>query len=298
MLREVWLPKGFEFLAGLPEQQRRARLIVIVQAYIDDSGTKNDGPLMVLASMIGSAETWAHVSTAWERELNFRSGGRIAYFKEDEAVHLSGEFSHWRPEVRDAKVKRLARIVNRSDVFGAWYGLDLDAHRSAAQFAGKPMRDAKRHGGNQPYLLLLPTVLMAAALVAREKFPNAKRLELIIDEQNVFAQEMHAFYPGIRDTLGKALGGDVFDLMPSQLMFRDDKEFLPLQAADLMAGHIRRVALADQKCLRTDLSAIKCWPSSQVIDDKSMVAFAQAFTPAPLIGVKMPRPPRKTSKKG
>lgn len=270
---------------------------MILQAYIDDSGTKNDGPLMVLAAMIGPAEVWAKISDAWERELNFQAGGRIAYFKEDEAAHLNGEFRHWRAEARDAKVRRLSKIVNRTDLFGVWYGLDLDAHRSASKFS-RPLGDVKRHGGNQPYLLLLPTVLMAAAAVARDKFPEFKRMELIIDEQNVFSQDMNALYPGMRETLGKVAGKELADIMPAQLMFRDDKEFLPLQAADMMAGTIRRVCLNDPAGLRAvDLSAVKCWPGSQVINDKAMVKFAQGFTRQPLVGVREPRPARKTTKK-
>ena len=148
---------------------------MILQTYIDDSGTKNDGPLMVIAAIIGPAQVWAEVSDAWDRELRFSAGGRIAYFKEDEAVHLTGEFRHWREEARDTKVRRLSKIVNRPDLFGVWYGVDLDAHRAASKFAGKPYTDLKRHGGNQPYLMLMPTVMMAAAVAARDRVPSVKR---------------------------------------------------------------------------------------------------------------------------
>jgi Protein of unknown function (DUF3800) len=270
---------------------------VILQAYIDDSGTKNDGPLMVITAIIGPAQAWAEVSDAWDRELRFESGGRIAYFKEDEAVHLTGEFRHWREEARDRKVQRLAKIVNRPDLFAAWYGVDLDSHQSASRFAGKPYTDMKRHGGNQPYLLLMPTVMMAAAVAARDRVPNTQRLELILDEQNVFRQDINAMYRVMLEAVTMVPG--VKEIMPNQPWFRDDKEFLPLQAADLMAGTIRRMFLADPKRLLRgpELSAVKIWPNSKVLGGDDMFKFAQAHTKERLVSVQKPRLTRKGVKK-
>jgi hypothetical protein len=36
----VWLPEGFAFLSGLPTPARKRRLIVPIQAFVDDSGAK------------------------------------------------------------------------------------------------------------------------------------------------------------------------------------------------------------------------------------------------------------------
>jgi hypothetical protein len=269
---------------------------VILQAYIDDSGTKNQGPLMVVSAIIGPASVWAEVSDAWDKELRFPAEGRIAYFKEYEAVHLTGEFQHWREEARDRKVQRLSRIVNRSDLFGAWYAVDLDSHQSASKFAGKPYTDMKRHGGNQPYLLLMPTVMMAAAVAARDRVPNVQRLELILDEHNVFRQDIEATYKVMLETVSMVPG--VKEIMPPHPSFRDDKEFLPLQAADMMAGTIRRVHLGDPKGLRSvDLSAVKVWPNSKLLSGDDMLKFAQAHTHQKLVKGTAPRPVRKGTKK-
>ena len=120
---------------------------------------------------------------------------------------------------------------------------------------------------------------------------------MILDEQNVFRQDIYATYPIMVEQIAIA-GKDVRDVMPAQPFFRDDKEFLPLQAADLMAGTIRRACLGDPKGLRVvDLSAVKCWPSSRVLSDEDVLRFAQAHTRQPLVNVRRPRPARKVTKK-
>jgi hypothetical protein len=291
----VWLPKGFEFLSGLPERKRRKRPIVIFQAYIDDSGSKNDGPLMVIAAIVGPAEVWAAVSEAWERELRSNTPGRLAYFKEDEAHHLRGEFIHWRAEARDQKVQRLAKIIDRPELFVAWFGVDLDAHRGIAPFAGHPLKGVKRHGGNQPYLLLMPGVMMAAAAAALDKNPD-NRLELILDEHNVFKPDILDGYMDMLRAL-VIIDPDIQGKMPSHPGFRDDKEWLPLQAADLIAGGIRRIALGDKRHVIRTLTKIRVWPGSKVLGGQDMLRYAQAHTKKKLGTHRVPRPQRKAGKK-
>ena len=292
----VWLPKGFEFLAGLPERKRRKRPIVIFQAYVDDSGTKGDGPVMVIAAIVGAAEVWAEVSDAWDKELRSSATGRLAYFKEDEAHHLSGQFRHWRPEARDVKVKRFSNIVDRPDLFVVWYALDLDSHRAASKFAGKPFKDAKRHGGNQPYLLLMPTVIMAVATATRQRNPAHKRVELFLDEHNVFKADILNGYPDMLRAL-ETIDPAVRERMPSQPWFRDDSEFLPLQAADLIAGSVRRGSLGYEKRATGTMTKLRVWPGSKLLGGDEMLRFAQAHTRQKLVNVRIPRPKRKAGKR-
>ena len=43
--------------------------------------------------------------------------GRIAYFKMDEAINLYGEFQHWSEENRDAKIRQMANVIDREDLY-------------------------------------------------------------------------------------------------------------------------------------------------------------------------------------
>src|SRR4051812_22727729 len=109
MLREgkerSWLRKGFEFLSGFPERIRRKRLLVIFQAFFDDSGGKGQGRYMAVAGLFGEAQVFAEVADDWDMALRARYPGAIRYFKMDEACHLKGEFSQWREDNRDAKIR-------------------------------------------------------------------------------------------------------------------------------------------------------------------------------------------------
>ena len=86
------------------------------QVFIDDSGTKGTGVLLMLGGLFGTAEAMAIVADQWDRELRAHIPLPVRYFKAYEARSLSGEFADWRPEGRDQKVRRLASIVDRDDL--------------------------------------------------------------------------------------------------------------------------------------------------------------------------------------
>ena len=47
-----WLPEGFSFLSGLPEGIRKRRLLVPIQALIDESGGKGHSKMVAFAGWI------------------------------------------------------------------------------------------------------------------------------------------------------------------------------------------------------------------------------------------------------
>ena len=108
---QSWLPPQFEFLSGLSEPERRRRLLLPIQAYIDDSGVKGTHAVFVLAGFMGNAERWAEFSDAWSDYLKLAPS--VRYVKMNEAVKLNGEFRSWKPEERDRKLAGCADIINR-----------------------------------------------------------------------------------------------------------------------------------------------------------------------------------------
>jgi hypothetical protein len=230
----TWLPPGFEFLSGLPEFKRKRRNLVVFQAWIDDSGTKGTGKVLMLGGLFGRAQTLAVVADRWERELRARLPLPIGYFKADEARDLDGEFQHWRRKARDEKVRRLAAVIDRHDTLMVFCAVDLSAHKQMERYVGRPLTDAKRHPYNQPYLIASMGVLLNVAYEMTQQ-PSGEKVEVIFDEQLTFKRDVQFHYEAMRgiapDWLAKVL--------PSQPLFRDDRDFVLLQAADLLMGTAR-----------------------------------------------------------
>lgn len=228
----AWLPKGFEFLSGFPDRARRARLIVTVQAFFDESGTPGTHEVMAMAGLMGPAEKVAGFADDWDRHLRANHPGRIRYFKTYEADHLCGEFAHWSKDNRDAKVRQMAKVANNSGLVPVAAAVNL---KTFDQFSGL-WRGAGRNAMTDPYIQLLIYVLCASSLEAKTRGAQAP-IDLIFDQNDIYrsqiVREYDEWYSIEADPKIKAV-------MPYQPLFRDDKEFIVLQASDLMAGLVRR----------------------------------------------------------
>src|SRR2546423_1169348 len=104
--RSVWLPRGLEFLSGLPTDLRKRRVIVPIQIFIDDSGAQGQRGSVIFAGLFAEAEAWARFADEWKRIL--RDEPRIRQFKMRDAAKLQGEFYQFSSAQRDAKLRALA----------------------------------------------------------------------------------------------------------------------------------------------------------------------------------------------
>jgi hypothetical protein len=123
---QSWLPRGFEFLSGLPELARKRRYLMPVQLFTDDSGGKGHSELFVLAGLISHSDDWANFSDEWDALL--KSPPRIDLFKMREAAGYSGQFLGFSKVDRDAKLRGLCQIINRHVSYSIHSVLDLDAY--------------------------------------------------------------------------------------------------------------------------------------------------------------------------
>jgi hypothetical protein len=51
-----WLPAWLSFLSGLPTDRRKRCVLVMSQAYVDESGGKEQGEVFTFSSLSGTAE--------------------------------------------------------------------------------------------------------------------------------------------------------------------------------------------------------------------------------------------------
>jgi hypothetical protein len=254
----VWLPRGFEFLSGLPERKRRKRNIVALQAFIDDSGTKGTGKVLMLGGLMASAEALATVADTWDRELRAHIPLPIGYFKAYEAQQLDGEFSHWRVEGRDQKVRRLASVVDRDNLVLVMSTVHLGSHRLMESVIGQ-VEGTKKHPFNQPYLLALLSVMFT---IAKEMWfqHRGEKVEVIFDEQLTFKADAKEQYRIVREEIAPEW---FRQCMPVEPLFRDDRDFVVLQGADLLMGNARMVVEHTPRWPQIDWQKLKVSPFCQ-----------------------------------
>lgn len=218
-------------VCGYGPSIRGSRLLAIIQAYIDDSGNSdgNGNPVFVLAGYVAAADDWVAFSDEWEAEC--AAHPPVRGFKMAHANGFRGSFDRWEAEDRDARVQRLAEIVQRHTVL-----------RLQASIFWQDYNEILR--GNLPGLLDNPYVwLFWRLLTAMTEWQVEKnvrsKVDFIFDDQGPFGLEAATWFQYLRDNTPFADNEFV-----GSVTFKHDDDVLPLKAADMWAWHVRRY-LAD-----------------------------------------------------
>jgi uncharacterized protein DUF3800 len=242
---------------------------VTLQAFFDDSGAKGQGRYMVVAGLFGEASVFASIADEWDRWLRAKHPGSIRYFKMDEACTLDGEFRHWDSEKRDDKVRQMAKVINRTDLTEVVCGIDLHAF---ASFSESWTHFSGRQAFNQPYLLGTRHALIASAYEAIDR-GSVSPLEVVFDEHDTYKNNILSRWGAVRE----ALRPEVRAVLPIQPWFRDDKNFVVLQAADLVAGdyRLRAEERSDLSFIGTLLPDTHVSPRSRVFDESTLSEWSE-----------------------
>lgn len=197
-----------------------------LQAFIDDSASEKGDKRFFMAGFIARPDIWDGFSKAWAQEL--RWGRPIAYLKMSEAKALRGEFRGWtRKQVR----RKLARLVSVIHHFKP-----MSFHASVPRNA-----DFERYKAAAPRGLVSPHFLcgfLTISGVARyfAEAPNECRIEYVFDTQAGVDDDTELFF----DEMIKRIPDKARKLIAGKPQFLDDQAAVALQAADLLAWHLRR----------------------------------------------------------
>lgn len=258
-------------VSGHPAPARAEKLLVSVQAYVDDSKSEVGEQRLVLAGYINTAEKWARFSDAWWLEL--RRPPSIEYMKMVEANGLRGQFAGWSATDRDNKVADLARILRH------WAPVSI--HASISQKRVKEvLQPIAPHVMTSAYSYCF-TALMIPLAIMQANDPRLMQvpIDFMFDEQEGLGEETKFLYQAIRLQQPPKVR-KVLSLEP---VFRDDKLVMPLQAADMLAWHIRRHLergdpnqfMVPEFLLATDTH------TALDIDEEQIQRFAKGFAAVP-----------------
>lgn len=149
---------------------------------------------------------------------------RIEYFHASEAESLKKQFLGWTPKQRNQKIDRLIAVIQRHA-------------RQAISVRLKQKHYDQIIKGNVPpfwdnaYYFLFPAFVQAVIAMERH-VGNGEQVSLVFDNSR-FEKRSHQQYSQISDH-------PLFANCVVDISYEDDRDLVPLQAADLLAWQIRR----------------------------------------------------------
>lgn len=242
----------WSLVSGLSSDVRGNRLAMILQGFVDDSGSGRKEPFFALGGFISRYEDWARFADAWASAL--QADPAIPYFKMSNAYAKRGVFDGWERKDIDAKVALLTDVIRAHAMVRISSSVDRRAYNRWV--AGKGPEEL-----DDPYFLCFYQLIYAVSVFQR-RYRWDTQIDWIFDEQGklgpataaIWPQFKRMAHPTVRPYIGKPP------------IFRDDKEFRPLQAADLYAGALRRRLRDNRDLYLPDRPELKALQGIQVID--------------------------------
>lgn len=240
---QVW-----RLVSGYPPGKRENRLMAVLidpQLVADASGNEPQSPIFVIAGFVAPAARWADFSGAWQTALDLPP--KLEYFKMSEAANMSGQFHKrrgWTEAKRDDRVVTLARIIrdHASVRVSAWIR-QADFNKYI-----HPLPALMRNlGVDSPYVLLVQQLILAVAVFGDRQHGIKTPCDYIFDTEESFDEEIFAMWPMMKWLVRNSARSDIENFIGERPIFRDDKSFLPLQAADLYAWQARNHILDNNR---------------------------------------------------
>ncbi|WP_172264467.1 DUF3800 domain-containing protein [Caulobacter sp. RHG1] len=209
---------------------RRERLLQPgpLLCFVDDSVGQSGAQQMFLAGYLNRKAQWAVFSAAWRAAL--KAPPSIDYLHMVEAQNLRGQFKGWSEADRDRKVLGLAKLIADSRPVS----MQVSVSRQTFQAILAPNAP---YGLSQPYFTCFYALTLGLARFAHAggvKDPIA----FVFDEQGVLGQDATMVYDWVKAGRPEPWSR----LLGPPPTFGDDRSLPQLQAADMLAWHVRRDA--------------------------------------------------------
>lgn len=218
-----------------PRKFKIARAIIMAKVFIDDSGSSSTEPLMYVAGWVGQGEVWDRFAADWGQALAAPNPKPIKYFKLNEAHALKGCFEGFSGPEALNKMMALVEVINRHEIYGVVYlvGRPLLRHmidKHAITRGGRAHQNLE-----DPFFICLNSLIGYVLGAEYVGHPNDK-VDFIFDGKpgGRQATRVIAMYEVTRDFMREP-----YRSVMGTAAAMDDKEAVPLQAADFLAGQVR-----------------------------------------------------------
>lgn len=198
-----------------------------LSVYFDDSGSDTGERDFVFAGLANRDDTWEQFSAAWSMAL--AKSPSIGHLKMVEANGLRGQFASWTRDARDEKLQVLAEVLSR---FRPLWTYDISVSRAEYESHVSPV--SARAFATPHFAITFGAVSAVARHLASEG--TITPVKFVFDEQEGVDTDVALFFDYMIENLDTVPRG----LVKMPIGYGDDKQNLPLQAADMLAWHVRR----------------------------------------------------------
>jgi hypothetical protein len=224
--------------SGLPQILRDRAGLMVLQAWFDESG-KGQEPVYLLAGYVGDVEMWKRFSDEWQAELDREP--KLPYLHVSESQLFKG----LNPAERKARILEFVKIIRNHRPFGITFTLKHSDYRRYFNVLSRhpSMTRAERRMFKNPYFVAFQFVLGLTLLRQAKRGIDSgveEVIEILFDEDIDRRSRLEIGFKYFLDTMRRRTPQFLPLLINEGPEFRDDKRVLPLQAADLLAWHLRR----------------------------------------------------------
>lgn len=202
-------------------------------AFIDDSGSDEHSHLMALCALVANKEGWDRFSDEWEATR--KADKPIEYFKSSEAMTLSKCFAGFTREEADDKTTALTDVILKYIFYGMVTAVRWsDFNEFIRVLCLERPKGILKHCVKHPYYLSFHDVIASVAQAQIRMSLTDSKVDFMFDNQGVFGTRSIRLYNAIKPILPES-----FIAVLGEAHQGDDKVYLPLQAADLVAWQCR-----------------------------------------------------------
>ena len=215
-----------ELVCGYTSHLRAGKPLAFLKAYADDSGSDLGDRRLFIAGYLNSTWQWSLFADAWHEEL--MEPPSVQYLHMVEANALRGQFAGWGKEARDQKLQSLLRVIRQFEPIS----FEFSINRVEVEQLLAP--NAPRGLASPHFAGILRIVIGIAEFMARDGYKG--KIDFIFDTQDGVSTDIALFW----DELMKSFPRSARNAISGPPIFRDDKDLMPLQAADMLSWHLRK----------------------------------------------------------
>jgi Protein of unknown function (DUF3800) len=214
-----------------------------LRAVIDDSGSGGDSPWFVLAGYLGTVEAWGAFGKPWRAVLD--GPPKLEYFKHSEVYGSDNQWAGMSTTERNERIDAFIRVIGKHALRSIYVRLKQQDYDEVI----KPYIPSKWQ--NAYYFLFIG--FLSAATMTAKYLGDVEHVEFFFDSNREVEKPSRTLY-------GQAANLAQFRDRVKNIHYEDEKVFLPLQAADLLAWQIRRRFSVQEDPRPQFESAINCPP--------------------------------------
>lgn len=202
------------------------RFVVNILGYFDASGHHDGSPALAVAGFVGRPDDWGGFEYQWRMALD---GWGLEAFHMREFAHSRGAFDtdEWRDEAeREKRFGRLLRIILAYSMGSVGVTVPLPLYQAVMD----PL--VGTHAGGAFSLAAFMSISHVAEMV--RSLSGQPHVAYVFDNDPGYGQFAKIFHDNM------ARSEQRFDLRLLSLSFQRKEEYVPLQAADILAYELHR----------------------------------------------------------